>query len=107
MEYKFGYQEFKSKGERDFNEMKYERFLEGIKTGRSVGFRICALQAKENSERGPCGNHAIIATGSRWNAQEKRCEIQMRNSWGKGGQVHGWMNADDVMAYVFGMEYIQ
>jgi len=67
---------------------------EVLKSGRSVSLSICTGKMKD--ARRECGaTHALIANGMRWNVG--KCEINLKNSWGRGAQFHGWHDAQAIM----------
>lgn len=67
------------------------------------------------------GRHVSVVTGRRWNEQERRCELKLRNSWGSschgytaqslqkpGVCVQGniWISEDVLLKRIYGLSYI-
>lgn len=45
--------------------------------------------------------HALVLNGMRWNANQGRCEIHLRNSWGEDAVLDTWHDADDILPAIF------
>lgn len=93
-------------------EKKVEHIKNMLEKGkRSIGYTFCAnktlpglgglLAVASDS----CGSHATVITGMRWN--NGRCEINMRNSWGKNAPLHGWIPAKKILKYSTGLQQIE
>jgi hypothetical protein len=94
-------------------EKKFKSLKNALKNGTSVHASIC--YGKYRSEKkssfldglfgdlaGPvtdddCGGHAIVLAGLRWNEKKNRCETFVRNSWGSGSSLSGWVKADNLL----------
>lgn len=102
------------------NNIKSQEILKGFKTGNSVAVTLCSKELlKKQSNAKPlkadhsnflannCGNHVTILTGMRWNDSQKRCEVKMRNSWGVGAPLNGWMDAQSVLNTIYKINYME
>jgi hypothetical protein len=97
---------------------KFESLKKSLKNGRSVEASICFNKYKSEKKNsflenlfgsfaGPvsendCGGHAIVLAGLRWNNEKNQCETFVRNSWGSGASLNGWVKAENVLDATFG-----
>jgi C1A family cysteine protease len=85
-----------------------------LKTGRSVVASICSekyladnkannliekiFKKKTKSE---CGPHAVVYAGMKWDEKSQSCQVFVRNSWGSGSALNGWVSADRALKQTF------
>ncbi len=80
--------------------------------GRSAAISICledgifGLGFVEKYSSDCKHPHAVVTDGMRWNSDKKRCEMQLRNSWGKNGDFHGWVSADKLLPATYETSYL-
>lgn len=53
------------------------------------------------------GQHAVIISGMRQNKQSGKCELKIRNSWGKGADLDGWFDASKIIFAIRRMSYLE
>lgn len=79
--------------------------------GRSIGYSFCANKTQSAAAKlfstpfGGCGPHDVVITGMRWN--KGTCELNLRNSWGKGASLNGWMPAEKLLKHSLGIQQIE
>ena len=60
-----------------------------------------------NQELRSCTSaHALIIEGMQWNKDLKRCQLKLKNSWGKGGDYDGWYDADPFVQNTIKLIYL-
>lgn len=108
---KFQFKNINQYATKEFSEkMNNQEKMNAIKSllsnGRSIGIGFCATQAMYHSwmskilgEEKQCGGHAAVVNGMRWNKEQKRCEIYIRNSWGYNKSLAEWVDADFILPY--------
>ena len=101
------------------NSRKVNEVIKGFQAGGSVAITYCSKELmkkypfsnslkKDHSNllADNCGNHASVLTGIRWNDKKNRCEVKLRNSWGSGSPLSGWMDAQRVLNTVYKINYM-
>ncbi len=54
-----------------------------------------------------CAGHALVVTGMRWNKDKNKCELKLRNSWGKTDMLNDWETADNLLHGMVDVSYIK
>ena len=87
------------------------------RNNRSLGLAICSNYLLGSSKREHkkykfsdnknlnCGKHVVTLIGNRWNNKKKKCEVKVRNSWGKNSLVNGWVDAETILNTSFALNY--
>jgi hypothetical protein len=81
---------------------KINLYQESLHKGRSVLGTICINEFISNKNEQPldmskCEYHAVVFGGLKWNPAKKQCEVFIRNSWGQGAILNGWVKASAVL----------
>ena len=99
-------------GFKGYDSNKKISFLaERLKSGRSLLIAACAYQHPDMKsifnvlKSDQCGGHALIVNAMRWNAQKNKCEVHIRNSWGKNSKISGWSDVEDLAPATLGAIY--
>lgn len=88
-------------------------------SGKSIATSMCATTFMDRSncqkdydcEVGPvgenkeCGAHAVVITGSKM--VDGKCQLQIRNSWGEGAPIHGWVDAKTFLDTTYRIDYLK
>ncbi|WP_408096483.1 C1 family peptidase [Peredibacter sp. HCB2-198] len=89
-------------------EKKVEHVKTMLEKGRSIGYTFCANETLPGLSgliaSGTCGSHAVVINGMRWHKGE--CQLNIRNSWGKNGPLHGWISAKKILKHSTGLQQI-
>ncbi|WPU63424.1 C1 family peptidase [Peredibacter starrii] len=90
-------------------EKKVELVKTMLQKGRSIGYTFCANESLPGLSgllvSGSCGSHAVVINGMRWHKGE--CQLNIRNSWGKNGPLHGWISAKKILKHSTGLQQIE
>lgn len=92
-------------------EEKVDQVREMLAKGKSVGYTFCADRTQSffaklfNNPSNECGPHTAVITGMRW--KNGRCELNLRNSWGKGASLNGWIAAKKLLEHSQGIQQIE
>jgi hypothetical protein len=78
-----------------------------LKSGRSVAVGMDVHKFdKEESFTKEEFNHAVVIVGMRYNNKSKKCEYNVKNSWGEGAFLHGWFPVDRMEDAIFQGNYL-
>ncbi len=87
--------------------------VEGFSFKHSSTVSLCShlvdfpLGKSRNNPNSPtCANHSVIINAMKWNEKSGRCEVHVRNSWGKNSALSGWMDAAHVLNATFRATYV-
>ncbi len=50
-------------------------------------------------------HHAVIVNGMRKNKDTGKCEIKIKNSWGRGAKYHGWYPLENILPAIYQTYY--
>jgi len=84
-------------GEKYNIDQKFSAVTEVLKSGRSIGVHLCLEKLSTPPKLSCKMSHGLIINGVRYNKTTDRCEIHLKNSWGKGAPHNGWADAEKYM----------
>lgn len=85
-----------------------EFIIKGLKSNASVGITLNLGRTGLFNRilYGKNSLHAVVVSGMRYNEQKKRCEFQLRNSWGEWAAFHGWYPVEDLQSAIYVGTYL-
>lgn len=89
-----------------YHELFIREIKDNLARNRSsaLSIRLAALPIDRDNLKlamvPPNAGHAIVVNGMRYNIEKKRCEVQLRNSWGETTALTGWKDIEDILPAV-------